>query len=184
MLLTVADIDRWDAQAVREVFHAATARAQVSLEVSRQLATLSIFANSRGKTAEAAAHQNAGLRRDLDAHGNEALAVARAADRAADGIVKVQSELAALRNAAAAAELQIDALSSRVVPIAGLRHTESEWARVLAKQAELQADLGAIVVEANTIDEELASAVNMADGDSPIPAEAGAPVGPEGLTPT
>ncbi|EUA88713.1 alpha/beta hydrolase family protein [Mycobacterium ulcerans str. Harvey] len=98
--------------------------------------------------------------------------------------MKVQSELAALRNAAAAAELQIDALSSRVVPIAGLRHTESEWARVLAKQAELQADLGAIVVEANTIDEELASAVNMADGDSPIPAEAGAPVGPEGLTPT
>lgn len=184
MSLTVADIDRWDAQAVREVFHAATARAQVSLEVSRQLATLSIFANSGGKTAEAAAHQNAGLRRDLDAHGNEALAVARAADRAADGIVKVQSELAALRKAAAAAELQIDALSSRVVPIAGLRHTESEWARVLAKQAELQADLGAIVVEANTIDEELASAVNMADGDSPIPAEAGAPVGPEGLTPT
>ncbi|RFZ03711.1 Cutinase [Mycobacterium marinum] len=184
MSLTVADIDRWDAQAVREVFHAATARAQVSLEVSRQLATLSIFANSGGKTAEAAAHQNAGLRRDLDAHGNEALAVARAADRAADGIVKVQSELAALRKAAAAAELQIDALSNRVVPIPGLRHTESEWARVLAKQAELQADLGAIVVEANTIDEELASAVNMADGDSPIPAEAGAPVGPEGLTPT
>lgn len=43
MSLTVADIDRWDAQAVREVFHAATARAQVSLEVSRQLATLSIL---------------------------------------------------------------------------------------------------------------------------------------------
>ncbi|EUA88679.1 hypothetical protein I551_4846 [Mycobacterium ulcerans str. Harvey] len=77
MSLTVADIDRWDAQAVREVFHAATARAQVSLEVSRQLATLSIFANSGGKTAEDAAHQNAGLRRDLDAHGNEALAVGR-----------------------------------------------------------------------------------------------------------
>lgn len=104
MPLTVADIDRWNAQAVREVFHAASARAEVTFEASRQLAALSIFANSGGKTAEAAAHHNAGIRRDLDAHGNEALAVARAADRAADGIVKVQSELAALRHAAAAAE--------------------------------------------------------------------------------
>ncbi|MEF3053100.1 hypothetical protein V2143_20115, partial [Mycobacterium tuberculosis variant caprae] len=30
MPLTVADIDRWNAQAVREVFHAASARAEVT----------------------------------------------------------------------------------------------------------------------------------------------------------
>ncbi|MGV0494852.1 hypothetical protein B1987_24710 [Mycobacterium kansasii] len=184
MSLTVADIDRWNAQAVREVFHAAKSRAEVTLEVSRQLATLSIFASSGGKTAEAAAHQNEGLRRDLDAHGYEALAVARAADRAADGIVKVQSDLAALRKAAAAAELTVDALSNKVVPVPGLRYTEAEWARMLAKQAELQAELDVIVAEANAVDEQLASAVNMADGDAPIPAESGPPVGPEGLTPT
>ncbi|BBX97430.1 alpha/beta hydrolase family protein [Mycobacterium lacus] len=184
MPLTVADIDRWNAQAVREVFHAAKARAEVTLEVSRQLATLSIFANSGGKTAEAAAHHNAGIRRDLDAHGNEALAVARAADKAADGIVKVQSELAALRKDAAAAELTVDALTNQVVPIPGLRYTEAQWARMLARQAELQADLDAIVAEANAVDEELASAVGMATGDVPIPAEAGPPVGREGLTPT
>ncbi|OOK82662.1 hypothetical protein BZL30_0406 [Mycobacterium kansasii] len=57
----MADIDRWNAQAVREVFHAAKSRAEVTLEVSRQLATLSIFASSGGKTAEAAAHQNEGF---------------------------------------------------------------------------------------------------------------------------
>lgn len=163
MPLTVADIDRWNAQAVREVFHAASARAEVTFEASRQLAALSIFANSGGKTAEAAAHHNAGIRRDLDAHGNEALAVARAADRAADGIVKVQSELAALRHAAAAAELTIDALINRVVPIPGLRSTEAQWARTLAKQTELQAELDAIMAEANAVDEELASAVNMGE---------------------
>lgn len=119
MTLTVADIERWDAQAVREVFHAAKARAEVTFEASRQLATLSIFANSGGKTAEAAAHQNAAIRQDLDAHGFEALAVARAADKAADGIVKVQSELAALRKDAATAELTIAALSNKVVPLPG-----------------------------------------------------------------
>lgn len=108
------------------------------------------------------------------------MAVARAADRAADGIVKVQSELAALRHAAAAAELTIDALINRVVPIPGLRSTEAQWARTLAKQTELQAELDAIMAEANAVDEELASAVNMADGDAPIPADSGPPVGPEG----
>lgn len=40
------------------------------------------------------------------------------------------------------------------------------------------------MAEANAVDEELASAVNMADGDAPIPADSGPPVGPEGLTPT
>ncbi|EID14874.1 hypothetical protein MXEN_08457 [Mycobacterium xenopi RIVM700367] len=37
MTLTVADIDRWNAEAVREVFHVATARGQATLDVSRQL---------------------------------------------------------------------------------------------------------------------------------------------------
>lgn len=94
--------------------------------------------------------------------------------------MKVQSELAALRHAAAAAELTIDALINRVVPIPGLRSTEAQWARTLAKQTELQAELDAIMAEANAVDEELASAVNMADGDAPIPADSGPPVGPEG----
>lgn len=65
-----------------------------------------------------------------------------------------------------------------------LRSTEAQWARTLAKQTELQAELDAIMAEANAVDEELASAVNMADGDAPIPADSGPPVGPEGLTPT
>ena len=43
MTLTVADIDRWSAEAVREVFHAGTARGQATLEASRQLSTLSVF---------------------------------------------------------------------------------------------------------------------------------------------
>lgn len=184
MALSVADIDRWSPQAVREVFHAATDRAQVSFDASRELASLTIFASSGGKTAEAAGHQNARIRRDLDAHGYEALAVARAAERAADGIVNVQSKLASLRADAAAAELEVDAASNRVVAIPRLRYSAAEWAQMLEKQAELQARLGEIVAEANAVDEELALAVNMADGDIPIPADAGPPVGPEGLTPT
>jgi hypothetical protein len=77
-VLTVADIERWNAGAV---FQAANARGQATLEACGQLSTLSGFDTWEGATAEARKHPNAGLRRDLDAHGNEALAMARAPGR-------------------------------------------------------------------------------------------------------
>ncbi len=55
--------------------------------------------------------------------------------------------------------------------------------RIIA-EIQLQPRLDAILAEANAVDEELASAINMADGDSAIPPDAGPPVGPQGLTPT
>src|ERR1700748_3815964 len=98
MTLTVADIDRWSAESVRTVFNAATARGQATLEVSRQLSTLSVFDSWEGATAEARKHANASIRQDLDDHGNESLMVAQAAGSAADGIERVQSELRTLRH--------------------------------------------------------------------------------------
>jgi hypothetical protein len=110
--LTVADIDRWNAGAVREVFQAATARGQATLDASRQLSSLAVFDTWEGATAEARKHANANTRLDFDAHGNEALAVARAADQAADGIEHVQSELRALRRDAGELHMAIDAMTN------------------------------------------------------------------------
>ena len=179
MTLTVADIDRWNAGAVREVFQAANARGQATLEASRQLSTLSVFDTWEGATAEARKHVNAGIRQDLDAHGNEALAVARAADQAADGIEHVQSDLRTLRSDASELHMAIDATTNRVVPGANCLPTEA-----LIAEMQLQPRLDAILAEANAVDQELAAAINMADGDIAIPPDAGPPVGPQGLTPT
>ena len=116
MTLTVADIDRWSADAVREVFHAAGARGQATLDASRQLSSLAVFDTWEGATAEARKHTNASIRQDLDDHGNESLAVAQAAGKAADGIEHVQSELRTLRHDAAALHMTIDPLTNTVVP--------------------------------------------------------------------
>lgn len=178
MGLSAADIDRWDAEFLRDVFHAGTRRHQSSAEVSRGLGTLSAFTTWEGDAAEAARHAVATTRADLDAHGREALAVARAADRAADGGQKVKADLAQLRADVAAAGLALDATSNRVVAPPG-----SSRKQVLAVSG-LQARLDGILVEAAQVDQELASAIDMADGDAPIPAGAGPAVGPEGLTPT
>jgi len=166
---------------VRAVFLAANARGQATLEVSRQLGTLAVFDDWDGTTATARKHTNASIRQDLDAHGNESLAVARAADNAADGIDNVQAQLRQLRADATELDMTIDSLANRVVP--GPTYHGLPIEAFIAEE-QLQPRLDAILVAANAVDEELALAINMADGDTPIPAGAGSPAGPQGLTPT
>jgi len=153
---------------VREVFHAAGARGQATLEASRQLSSLAVFDSWEGATAEARWHTNAAIREDLDAHGNESLAVARAAGKAADGIEHVQSELRSLRHDAAELHMTIDPLTDKVVPSATFNGPPSA---ALIAEMQLQPWLDAILAEANAVDAELATAIDMADGDVPIPTE-------------
>ena len=166
MALTVADIDRWRAEAVREVFHAAGARGHATLEAARELASLAVFDTWQGATAQARRHSSASIRSDLDAHGNESLAVARAAGRAADDIVQVQSQLSALRRDATELQMTIDCRTDKVVPSSNFDRPPTA---ALIAEIQLQHRLDAIVAEANSADQELAYAINMADGDRPIP---------------
>lgn len=99
---------------MRQLFHAAGARAHITFTVSRELGSLTVFESWGGAGPEAAKHANAAIRQDLDAHGNEALAVARAADRAADGIEAVQSQLHRLRADAAELQLEVNPDTSRL----------------------------------------------------------------------
>lgn len=180
--LSVADIERWKAEDVRAVFHAARNRAEANELAANGLTTLPVFRVWGGAAAEAARNSLEQARKDLDADGREALAVAMAADRAADGIEAIQAKLRALRADVEAAGLTIDVIANKV--IAGATFTGTP-AGLVAKQAEFQPMLVAIVGEATIIDEELAQAIEMADGDLPIPK--GSPtverVGPVGLTP-
>ena len=166
MTLTVADIDRWRAEAVREVFHAAGARGHATLEAARELASLAVFDTWQGAAAQARRHSSASIRSDLDAHGNESLAVARAAARAADDIVHVQSQLNALRRDAAELQMTIDGRTDKVVPSSNF---DGPPTAALIAEIQLQHRLDTIVAEANSADQELAHAIDMADGDRPIP---------------
>ncbi|WP_085108984.1 alpha/beta hydrolase [Mycolicibacillus trivialis] len=163
-MLTVADIQRWDADAVREVFHAATARADVTRTVSRELSSLEVFQTWGGEAADAARHANAVLRQDLDAHGVEAVTVARAAARAATGIEEIQRELTALEAQARIRRLAIDPYADLVVPAAG----HGIAVPLSTVRLQLQVLLNGLLERANSVNTELAAAIDMADGDRPI----------------
>ena len=92
--------------------------------------------------------------------------MARAAGRAADDIVHVQSQLSALRRDAAELQMTIDCRTDKVVPSSNF---DGPPTAALIAEIQLQRRLDAIVAEANSADQELADAIDMADGDRPIP---------------
>jgi hypothetical protein len=164
--LSVADVERWDADSVRQVFLAASTRADATLDASRELSTLAVFVTWGGAAAEAAAHSFAQTRQDLDAHGREALAVAAAADRAADSIDRLQAALRELSADAEARGLEVDSESNRIVLSPHSTHGRRQMQAAITG---LQARLDGIVAEGNMVDAELAAAINKADGDRPMP---------------
>jgi hypothetical protein len=169
--VSIADIDRWDPGDVREVFHATRNRAEAAFEAADGIATLPAFGSWGGDAAEAAKTANEQLRKDLDAQGNEALAVAKAAKRAADDMEQVKSDLAQLEADAGGAGFEIDRASNTVMPGPALQGSMVDLIAAEGKREELQARLTAILAEAVRVDEELAQAINMATGATPIPDE-------------
>jgi Alpha/beta hydrolase len=169
--VSIADIDRWDPGDVREVFHATRNRAEAAFEAADGIATLPAFGSWGGDAAEAAKTANEQLRKDLDAQGNEALAVAKAAKRAADDMEQVKSDLAQFEADAAGAGFEIDRASNTVMPGPALQGSMVDLIAAEGKREELQARLTAILAEAVWVDEELAQAINMATGATPIPDE-------------
>lgn len=166
MTLTIADIERWDAGDVREVFHAATSRAQAVQDAANGLAQLPAFSTWGGEAAEAAKEAIGKTRADLDAHGQEALALANAARSAADEIERIRSELATLKADAEALGMEIDPISGRVVAGPGFSGNPME---LLLKQEQLQPRVDKLIAEANLVDMALANAIDMAGGSTPIP---------------
>jgi hypothetical protein len=178
MPLSVADIDRWSADAVREVFYAARAGAEISLTVSEQLGSLPVFRTWGGDAAEAAKSSVSLTQDALVIHGNAALTVARAANEAADGIKRVQDELARLRYDAGQLGFSIDPVTNSIVPGPNPKGTPIDAMGFVHR-------LGGILAEADAVDQDLADAINVADGDMPIPTSpdgTDAPVDPTGST--
>jgi hypothetical protein len=169
--ISVAEVQHWSAEAVRAVFDAAADRGQAAFDASDGLGALDVFASWGGDTAVAAQTCIGGIRRDLDAHGREAMAVAHAAQTAADGIEAVQARLSGLIAEAEQHALTVNAATSKVE----LTDRIADPVDALVFALDLQHTLSDILGAADVIDDTLATAIDMADGDAPIPAIPGPP---------
>jgi len=153
--LRLSDVDRWDPEALRQVARASHLRAEAAESAAQGLANLSVFGRADGPPA-ASAQAIAETRDRLTALAAEAHEVGAAADIAAGGVEGLKDRLAALRQRASSQQLRIDEDSDGVVP-------EPTSPVDRATVAVLQAELDAIVAEANRIDQALAAAIDAAD---------------------
>ena len=169
MSLTVADIQRWDAEAVREVAAAAAARARAFSEAAAGLDALPALGSWRGAGAEAAAAAVLRTRAELQDRTQQALAVAESVGRAAERIEAITGELARLRCEIEVYQAEI--LGGTVVARPGSAHSR-------AVIPPLQLRLDGIVEQANSVDAELIAAL----GGSTAPAAPAA--GPPALSRT
>jgi hypothetical protein len=108
----------------------------------------------------------------LDAHGDEAQAVANTARSVADNIERIKSELATLKGDAESLGTEVDPFSGRVVAGPKFRGDPME---LLLKQEQPQPRLDKIVAEANLVDMALVNAIHVADGQMPIPPDRQSP---------
>lgn len=150
MAVSVADIDRWDSCDIREVFNAARSRAEAAFEASNGIAELPAFGSWGGQASEAAKESIGQTRKDLDAHGNEALAVAQAASQAADDVDEVKGKLATLRSEAESLGMIVGAATNTIEP--GPGSAGADPMEITLKQMQLQPQLDAILAEAATVD--------------------------------
>jgi len=171
-----AEIDRWDPADVRTVSAAATARAESAAAVSAALTRLPAIPEWSGIAARAAADAIELTRQTLDAHAEQARAIARAADRAADAIDRLKSQLRLLDEDARSADMKIDRVTGTVLPDTEFRGTTTQFD---SEADPLSTRLDEIVAEANEIDSELAEAISQADHRSAVPSSAAGPVAPD-----
>ncbi|CAM3896654.1 alpha/beta hydrolase [Smaragdicoccus niigatensis] len=157
--MTLADVEKWNPEAIREVFRAAGRGGTAVEDASRTLGSLP-FAGWGGDAAAAASNSNDRLRHDLDAHGTVMKVVAAAAEKAADDVALLRRKLSLLHSDADAWGYAVDAATNSVQPT---RETKESLG------AELQDRIRALLAEADDVDDRLARTIDYADGDIDIP---------------
>lgn len=157
MALTVAEIEAWNADDVRDVGLAARGRAGAAFDAADGLAGIPGLSTWDGEAGRAAREAIEIIRAELTSHGGQALAVAEAAGRAADSIDAIKSDLAGLKSDAADCALEIDPTANRFVAIPGGRPPAGA-------AVALQRRLNSLLDQADSVDSSLAAAIHLADG--------------------
>lgn len=163
MTLTLADIQRWDGGAVREVSSALAKRGSSADDVRTGLTKLPMVATWQGAGGDAARAGLDELSRYLAAHGEEMNRLASAAHDAADSIDRIKATLANIYADAKQEGFSVDATTGAVTPL----HTDMVGDPLYAlQQADLETRIHQLLTEANATDADLARALASAGDDA------------------
>lgn len=168
MALTLADIERWDAGAVRDVSDALASRGASATDVREGLSKLPLLGTWHGSAGEAAKASLDKLSAYLAAHGLEMSRLSAATREAADDIERIKASLLRLEGDANRGGFLLDMATGEVTP----RQQAGDPMQFL-EQLRLEERVTELLQAANTADTELAqamtTAVDAATGQAPLP---------------
>ncbi|MDT5181411.1 MAG: hypothetical protein QOJ95_5609 [Mycobacterium sp.] len=169
MPITLADIDRWDAAAVRDVSTALGKRGANADEVRNGLAKLPMIATWQGSGGDAARAALEKLSRHLAAHAQEMAAIASATSKSADEIEAVKDTLKGIYRDAKSEGFSIDPETGAVTPLHPdrMRNDPVYW----IEEKDLETRIGKVLTAGNAADADLARALTTAGNDATGPAE-------------
>ena len=166
MSLTLADIDRWDPSAIRDVSEALSKRGASAADVSAGLSKLPLIATWQGSGGDAARASLDKLSQYLSEHADEMAAVSRATEAGADKVKAVKDSLAELDDFAARERFAIDRVTGEVTPLDSERLNDPLYAM---EQMNLEAGVRKLLADAAAVDAELARALTDGTNQPPIP---------------
>jgi hypothetical protein len=176
MSLTVEDVARWDTGRSARWATPARTRAQTSIDTANSLPT---FPDWTGPGSEEAKEAIAKSRKALMSDADAALAAARSADSAAVNVQIVKDNLQQVLSMARDLGMVVDLVSGTVRPALPSTALPNDWHNAEVLQQAIQQ----VLAQANTVDQQLASAMDQADDVVDVPPEARPiPLPPQGAS--
>ncbi len=163
MTLTLAEIEVWDDAAIDQVFAAASSRAEGAQTTGDTVGDLLTFVKWHGATAEAARDSASRIKLTLSDHADQCSKVAAAAKKATAEVADLKYRLSTIKADAEEAFLSIDeqtgtlSRKTAVLTVSQLDHQK-------AVMHNLAGRINQLLVDADGVDRDLATAIETADG--------------------
>lgn len=169
-MVAFGEILKFDPGQIQEIFSACSGQQQTCSTIDGHLKNLSDLETWQGDASQAAKDAAGKTRKDLDAHGNEVWQVAAAAR-------DCFNEAVALKASATRVQADADAKGFVIEPDGGVKDTnppvmrgwaDADKASYYAEIETLQARVNDVIAAAERFDDNLAAAINAADGSIPL----------------
>ncbi|MFN8090620.1 MAG: polymorphic toxin type 44 domain-containing protein [Mycobacterium sp.] len=159
MTLTLADVAKWNPEAIRDVAKALTKKGASAQEVADGLGKLPIIASWEGKTGDAAKASVGALATFLTNHAEQMESLNQALLAAADEVENVRGDLGRMQSDADNKHFDVNYETGAVTAT-----DATNEATAAADKAKLETDVAKILATANTVDQSLATALSNAIG--------------------
>ncbi|MBS9535112.1 hypothetical protein KIH27_16105 [Mycobacterium sp. M1] len=162
MPLTLADVRKWNPEAIRDVAKALTKKGASAQEVADGLKKLPIIASWEGQAGTAAKESLGRLGLFLTSHAEQMETLNKALLKAADDVENVRGDLSAMQTNADNWYFNVNYETGAVSATDSTDESTAD-----AHQTELEGDVAKVLATANGVDQELATALSNATGAPP-----------------